>query len=96
MDLITLALARKYTDTKGEETANSTIKIGDNGNWYIKGIDTGLAADPTKNLVDVDGILKADTQKRNLVVVKDGNETIVGEYTTGIQLSNIMELFEEE
>ena len=94
MDLLAYALAKKNTSAVIEETLNNSIKIGENGNWFIKGIDTGLSADPHKNLVDVDGILKADTEKRNLVVIKDGEETVVGEYTSGIELSNITQLFE--
>lgn len=93
MDLLTYALARKHSSSSSE-VVDSAITIGDNGNWFIKGIDTGLSADPHKNLVEVDGILKADTEKRNLVVVKDGSETIVGEYTSGIELDNIVQLFE--
>ena len=95
MDLLAYALAKKHTETAIEEAANTSITIGDNGNWFIKGVDTGLVADPTKNLVEVDGILKADTEKRNVVVIKDGEETVVGEYTSGIELSNITKLFEE-
>ena len=95
MDLIAYALAKKAAQSSSEQLANSSIKIGENGNWFIKGIDTGLVADPYKNLVEVDGILKADIEKQNLVVLKDGEETIVGEYTSGIELSNIDRLFEE-
>ena len=96
MDLITYALLKKSSQEAIDQQANASIKIGENGNWFIKGIDTGLSADPHKNLVQVDGVLKADTEKRNLVVLKDGEETVVGEYTTGIELSNITKLFEEE
>ena len=99
MDLIAYALAKKHSQESGgggSQPVESAITIGNNGNWFIKGIDTGLSADPHKNLVEVDGILKADTEKRNLVVLKDGEETIVGEYTSGIELSNITQLFEEE
>jgi translation initiation factor 6 (eIF-6) len=44
--------------------------------------------------VEVDGILKADTVNQNIKIVKDGQETIVGEYTTGIEIGNISKLFE--
>lgn len=95
MDLITYALLKKSTKKAISEAQESSIKIGENGNWFIKGIDTGLEANPTKNLVDVDGVLRADTEKQNLVVIKDGNETVVGEYTTSIENDKIANLFSE-
>lgn len=96
MDLITYALSKKYTDNKIAEigTAEGVIPtIGENGNWFIQGIDTGFKAVAQEN-VEVDGKLKVDTEARNIAVVKDGTETIVGEYTTGIELNDIAELFE--
>ena len=98
MDLIALALARKGSGSGGGGTSPSyddlIPSIGDNGNWYIKGKDTGISAVPKEN-VEVDGTLKADTTKQNIVVLKDGTETIVGEFTSGISSNSITELFEE-
>lgn len=98
MDLITLALARKGSSSGGGGTSPSyddlIPSIGENGHWYIKGRDTGISAVPQEN-VEVDGILKADTTKQNVVVVKDGTETIVGEYTEGIPSHSIESLFQE-
>ena len=68
--------------------------IGENGHWYIKGRDTGISAVPENN-VEVDGVLKADVTKQNVVVLKDGMETIVGEYTQSISSNSITELFQE-
>ena len=98
MDLIALALARKGSGSGGGGTSPSyddlIPSIGDNGHWYIKGKDTGISAVPKEN-VEVDGVLKADTAKQNIVVLKDGTETIVGEFTSGISSNSITELFEE-
>ncbi len=98
MDLIALALARKNSSSGGGGTSPSyddlIPSIGDNGHWYIKGKDTGISAVPKEN-VQVDGVLKADATKQNIVVLKDGTETIVGEFTTGISSNSITELFEE-
>ena len=96
MDLIAYALAKKNSgDGGGSSTPVQPIipTIGDNGNWFIKGVDTGFRAVAQEN-VEVDGILEADTVNQNIKVVKDGQETIVGEYTTGIELGNISKLFE--
>ena len=68
--------------------------IGENGHWYIKGRDTGISAVPENN-VEVDGVLKADVTKQNVVVLKDGMETIVGECTQSISSNSITELFQE-
>ena len=97
MDLITYALLKKGSQGGGDSPSpsESAITIGSNGNWFIKGIDTGLVADPKKNLVDVDGILKVDTKNQKIVVVKNDTETIVGEYTTKIALDDINRLFTE-
>ena len=59
-----------------------------------KGRDTGISAVPKDN-VEVDGTLKADTTKQNIVVLKDGTETIVGEFTQSISSNSITELFQE-
>ena len=95
MDLIAYALAKKNSSSGGGSTPVEPIipTIGDNGNWFIKGVDTGFRAVPQEN-VEVDGILKADTVNQNIKIVKDGQETIVGEYTTGIEIGNISKLFE--
>lgn len=99
MDLITLALAKKYANSgSGGGTSPSyddlIPSIGANGHWYIKGQDTGISAVPKEN-VEVDGVLKADVSKQNIVVLKDGTETIVGEYTDSISLNSINQLFQE-
>lgn len=98
MDLIALALARKGSGSGGGGTSPSyddlIPSIGDNGHWYIKGKDTGISAVPKEN-VEVDGVLKADTTKQNIVVLKDGTETVVGEFTSSIPSNSITELFEE-
>ena len=93
MDLITIALAKK---SSGEIVPEDLIPyIGENGNWYIKGEDSGISAVPNNNL-EVDGMLIADTENQNLVVEKDGVRTIVGEYTSRIKEEDIEELFIEE
>lgn len=99
MDLIALALARKGSGSGGGGGTSPSYddlipSIGNNGHWYIKGKDTGISAVPKEN-VEVDGTLKADTSKQNIVVLKDGTETIVGEFTSGISSNSITELFEE-
>lgn len=100
MDLVTLALARKVAGSGGGGGGTSPSyddlipSIGENGHWYIKGRDTGISAVPENN-VEVDGTLKADTTKQNIVVLKDGTETIVGEFTQGISSNSITELFQE-
>lgn len=62
MDLITLALAKKYAEAAAEgiDPASYTEivpSIGENGNWYIKGEDTGISAVPQKPEVE-DSVLK--------------------------------------
>ena len=100
MDLVTLALARKVAGSGGGGGGTSPSyddlipSIGENGHWYIKGRDTGISAVPENN-VEVDGTLKANTTKQNIVVLKDGTETIVGEFTQGISSNSITELFQE-
>lgn len=99
MDLIALALAKKNSGSGGGGGTSPSYddlipSIGENGHWYIKGKDTGISAVPKEN-VEVDGVLKADTTKQNIVVLKDGTETIVGEFTSGISSNSITELFEE-
>ena len=99
MDLIALALARKGSGSGGGGGTSPSYddlipSIGNNGHWYIKGKDTGISAVPKEN-VEVDGVLKADTSQQNIVVLKDGTETIVGEFTSGISSNSITELFEE-
>lgn len=98
MDLVTLALAKKMAGSSGGSSGTPSEdiipSIGENGNWYIKGRDTGVRATPLEN-VEVDGVLKADTSKQNVVVVKNGIETIVGEFTSSISLNSIDQLFEE-
>ena len=99
MDLIALALARKGSGSGGGGGTSPSYddlipSIGENGHWYIKGRDTGISAVPKEN-VEVDGVLKANTAQRNIIVLKDGTETIVGEFTSGISSNSITELFEE-
>lgn len=99
MDLVTLALAKKMAGSGGGGSTSPSYddlipSIGENGHWYIKGRDTGISAVPKDN-VEVDGTLKADTTKQNIVVLKDGTETIVGEFTQGISSNSITELFQE-
>jgi hypothetical protein len=98
MDLVTLALAKKMAGTGGGSSSPSyddlIPSIGENGHWYIKGRDTGISAVPENN-VEVDGVLKADVTKQNVVVLKDGMETIVGECTQSISSNSITELFQE-
>lgn len=43
MDLITIALAKKYAG-EGGEWRPSTMTIGENGHWYIDDVDTGIEA----------------------------------------------------
>lgn len=94
MDLLAYVLAKKHSGGGGGGSVEPIIPvIGDNGNWFINGIDTGQRAVAQEN-VEVDGTLKVDTTAQNIRVVKDGTETIVGEYTTGIGLGDISKLFE--
>ena len=96
MDLITYALAKKYTDNKVVSLSEGIIpSIGENGNWYIQGIDTGLSAVPKEN-VEVDGILKVDTDNKRISVEKDGVSTVISEYSERIGSGLIEDLFEEE
>lgn len=94
MDLIAYALAKKNIKQSIDDFGSLIPTIGENGNWYVKGLDTGVRATPLEN-VEVDGVLKADTLKQNVVVIKDGVETIVGEYTSAISSSDISELFDQ-
>lgn len=95
MDLLAYAFSKKNSGSSGGGSAPDPIipTIGENGNWFIQGIDTGMRAVPQEN-VEVDGVLKADTAAQKIVVVKDGKETVVGEYTTSIALGNIKKLFD--
>lgn len=95
MDLITIALARKGGGGVIPPIEDIIPYIGENGNWYIKGEDSGVSALPNNNL-EVDGMLVVDTENQQLVVVKDGVETVVGEYTSGIKEEDIVKLFVEE
>lgn len=57
MDLVTLALAKKYAEAAVEEIDPSSYteivpSIGENGNWFIKGKDTGISAIPQKPEVE--------------------------------------------
>lgn len=57
MDLVTLALAKKMAGSDGGgDTSPSYTEIvpsiGENGNWYIKGEDTGISAVPQKPEVE--------------------------------------------
>lgn len=94
MDLITIALAKKSSGG-GVVPEDLIPYIGENGNWYIKGEDSGISALPNSN-VEVDGVLIADTENQNIVVEKDGVRTIVGEYTSSIKEQDIIDLFVEE
>ena len=100
MDLVTLALAKKMAGSGGGSSTSPSYddlipSIGENGHWYIKGEDTGISAVPNSN-VEVDGTLKADTEKQNVVVINNGTETIVGEYTESISSDSINQLFGKE
>lgn len=96
MDLITIALAKRSGGGGGSIIPEDLIPyIGENGNWYIKGEDSGVSALPNNNL-EVDGMLIADAENQKLVVVKDGVKTIVGEYTSNIKEEDILKLFVEE
>lgn len=95
MDLITYALAKKYTDSKVVSVAEGiTPQIGENGNWIIAGIDTGISATPKEN-VEVDGILKVDSENRVITVTKDGESKVISEYSEKIGTNQINALFEE-
>ncbi len=93
MDLISYALAKKANNNSTPNIDNLIPSIGSNGTWIIKGVDTGIRATPIEN-VEVDGILKANTSDRNIVVIKNGIETIVGEYTSAISIDDISDLFD--
>ena len=103
MDLVAYALAKNYTDRaiagagaiKGEKGDDGlTPYIGENGNWFIGDVDTGVSASP-KELIEVDGKLVADTDNNCLYVEKDGQKTIVGECSSAIATDNIKNLFKE-
>ena len=96
MDLITYALAKKYTDKKIISATSHVIpQIGENGNWFIDGIDSGISATPPQNL-EVDGVLKIDRENKKIFVDKDGEETLIAEYHESIETGDIEKLFEEE
>jgi len=94
MDLIAYALAKKNSGSSTPAPSYDDLipSIGENGNWYIKGVDTGIRATPLEN-VEVDGILKADSVNQKISVIKDGVETIVGEYMSAISSDDISSLF---
>lgn len=95
MDLITIALARKNGSSGGDVPIEEIIpSIGENGNWWVHGKDTGISAKPKD--VEVDGTLKVDTENQKIIVIKDDIETIVGEYTSNIKEEDIVNLFIEE
>lgn len=90
MDLITYAMAKKSVISP--DLIDSIIPyIGENGNWYVRGEDTGISALPAN--VIADGILKADTVNQKVVVIKDNEEIIVGEFTDAIGSDDILKLF---
>ena len=94
MDLIAYALMKKNSGGGGGGSVEPIIPtIGDNGNWFINGIDTGFKA-VADDKVEVDGILKVDSTNKKISVVKDDVETIISEYATNIDLNSISELFE--
>ena len=92
MDLIAYALAKKASGG-GSSVKPIIPTIGENGNWFIDGIDTGFRAVAIEN-VEVDGVLKVDSINRTMSVEKDGESTIVSEYATNIDLGDISRLFE--
>ena len=95
IDLITLALVKKSSGGGGVVPEDLIPYIGENGNWYIKGEDSGISALPNNNL-EVDGLLKVDTENQRLLAVKDGVETVVGEVASIISDEKISALFNEE
>jgi len=92
MDLLAYALSKKNAGSGGS-VEPIIPSIGDNGNWFIKGIDTGFRAIAQEN-VEVDGILKVNSDNRNISVEKNGKQIVVGEYTTNIELNDINKLFD--
>lgn len=92
MDLLTYALAKKQASSGGGSVEPIIPTIGENGNWFIRGVDTGFKAVANNN-VEVDGILKADATNQNLTIIKDGIETVVGEVTQPIHITAINNLF---
>lgn len=104
MDLVSYALAKKYTDKvmagtgaiKGEKGDDGlTPYIGDNGNWFIGDTDTGVLGDVNKK-IDVDGKLVADIDSNCVYVLKDDEKIIVGEQIKKIDRKDIYNLFKEE
>ena len=91
MDLIAYVLAKK--NAEGGGSVQPVIPtIGEDGHWYINGVDTGFRAVPEEN-IEVDGTLKVDTTNQNIKVVKNGVETIVGEAIIPIDSNLINSLF---
>lgn len=104
MDLVSYALAKKYTDKaiagagpiKGEKGDDGfTPYIGNNGNWFIGDTDTGVLGDINKK-IDVDGKLVADTDGNCIYVLKGNEKIVVGEQVKKIDKKDIDNLFKEE
>lgn len=90
MDLIKLALIKNHTqDITTQIEQEFCPQVGDNGNWFVRGIDTGISATPQENLK----VLYADTDNHNLVINQNGEQIIVGDYGSAISLTDINNLF---
>lgn len=97
MDLTTFALAKKYTDSKVIEVSEGVVpQIGENGNWIIAGVDSGVKASSEDIEVDGSGKLKVDANNGNLLIVDDNGEVIATiEGQTEISDDSIDQLFED-
>ncbi len=97
MDLTTFALAKKYTDSKVVEVSEGVVpQIGENGNWIIAGVDSGVKASSEDIEVDGSGKLKVDANNGNLLIVDDNGEVIATiEGQAEISDDSIDQLFED-
>lgn len=98
MDITTYALAKKYTDSKVIQVSEGIVpQIGENGNWIIAGVDSGIKASSEQVEVDGTGKLKVDSTNGNLLIVDEDGHTIAT--ITGqqeISDNNIDALFEDD
>lgn len=90
-----LAVDSGYTGTQEEwlkSLQGKSPEVGENGNWFVDGVDTGVYAKATKITMDGDELV-VNVEQQNISVVKEGISTIVGEATTRIDNTKISSLF---
>lgn len=97
-----IAVANGYTGTETEWLASlkgSTPYIGDNGHWFIDGIDTGTPATGTIKITSDDSNTSEiiiNEEEGTISSVTEGKTTIVATKTESIEESSISGLFTEQ